>query len=874
MPKAPMARNGIWDLDHIKPPPKKKARHYKLTELKLGSSGSYPSGNQEKVDRPKSSKDTGKSVHEQEGEGNKEEGQGHKTSRNQTMSARMEPFTLAILALIQAEIIGLEGASTRANARCANCSPSSTSNSPSAASTSLPNTASPSPNLALYRCSDCFHSEETCSDCILTQHRYLPFHRIQTWTGTHFENTTLATLGYVLHLGHEGLPCTMSDEDPLECVIVHTNGIHTLPIGFCKCKPKDHSRLVQLVSSRLFPSTVDAPRTMFTFHVLEDFHRHSLSSKGSAYDYYEALKRHNDAAFPRAVPESTCARLKAVRQQDRVKFKDAVVSGLVGFQCTRHGQWMSQGMVDLEKGETYSRTDYALAHALGMEALRHRWIMLSYDIWCQYHRNLPKRFKEKFDYLLPTIKSMRGAIPKMHIHSHNFQCQVDHSFYYKKYSGMTCGEGIESSWSEQNHAANSTKEANDGHRHDTLDDFNGYWNWCKLVQLDTFLFRQAKRFYERYEAVKESFTSFTEFLPDELREQWQRDSEAAKSNPGLFEINDTCTPSELRSYAELVEGEADADYGLSGFILEGLELEDRLAELKLTNGSSGTTGSFPSDDEYEDGPDLIDRLQNWRTQQSELFPLLRPLPPISEDDFGEVALHLPSSYPTDEHAALGLTEAAKAEVELRKGRGFDILRAMREEIYRADYIRVTRKLEGEGSTVRTRNWTVFDETVERQELLLSRYGVVYGILLKMKAAEGLLPITKSDLWVKSPFQPQQLGDSSRQNPWFWAVGKPNSITYESWLIEIERARWFRERALLERLREELEILNEEFRRTHVSFAKMEEVWTKLAEGEHPNAGYAAYAHRHAAMYKRLAYQCSVTWEKASPWLKIEENASC
>ncbi|KAJ3553741.1 hypothetical protein NP233_g12577 [Leucocoprinus birnbaumii] len=119
-----------------------------------------------------------------------------------------------------------------------------------------------------------------------------------------------------------------------------------------------------------------------------------------------------------------------------------------------------------------------------------------------------------------------------------------------------------------------------------------------------------------------------------------------------------------------------------------------------------------------------------------------------------------------------------------------------------------------------------------------------------------------------------MGDSSRQNPWFWAVGKPNAIAYEDWLIEIERARWFRERALLERLHEELEILNEEFRRTHVSFSKMEEVWTKLAAGEHPNAGYAAYAHRHAAMYKRLASQCLVTWEKASPWLKIEKNVSC
>lgn len=111
---------------------------------------------------------------------------------------------------------------------------------------------------------------------------------------------------------------------------------------------------------------------------------------------------------------------------------------------------------------------------------------MSYDIWCQYSKNLEDRFKRNFEdqpLLIAQVAKMRGAIPKMHIRGHGLECQINHSFYYKNYSGMTCGEGIESSWSEQNHAANSTKELNEGHRHNTLDDFNGYWNWCKVIQL-------------------------------------------------------------------------------------------------------------------------------------------------------------------------------------------------------------------------------------------------------------------------------------------------------------------------------------------------------------------------------------------------------
>ncbi|KXN92982.1 hypothetical protein AN958_09313, partial [Leucoagaricus sp. SymC.cos] len=52
---------------------------------------------------------------------------------------------------------------------------------------------------------------------------------------------------------------------------------------------------------------------------------------------------------------------------------------------------------------------------------------------------------------------------RMHIHSHREKCQFNCSFTYLKHSGMTCGEGIESAWVEQNHAAGSTKEQSSGH---------------------------------------------------------------------------------------------------------------------------------------------------------------------------------------------------------------------------------------------------------------------------------------------------------------------------------------------------------------------------------------------------------------------------
>jgi hypothetical protein len=50
------------------------------------------------------------------------------------------------------------------------------------------------------------------------------------------------------------------------------------------------------------------------------------------------------------------------------------------------------------------------------------------------------------------------------------------------------------------------------------------------------------------------------------------------------------------------------------------------------------------------------------------------------------------------------------------------------------------------------------------------------------------------------------------------------------------------------VREEKEILEEEFRRTCKSFEQMSEVWTELASRAGKNAGAAAYASKQASMY--------------------------
>lgn len=77
-------------------------------------------------------------------------------------------------------------------------------------------------------------------------------------------------------------------------------------------------------------------------------------------------------------------------------------------------------------------------------------------------------------------------------------------------------------------------------------------------------------------------------------------------------------------------------------------------------------------------------------------------------------------------------------------------------------------------------------------------------------------------------------------------------------------RWFREQAGVDQLKEELEILEEEFQRTHKAFSRMSETWDELATlTPADSTGYVCYARRQAEMFRLLAGVCLSTWEEST-----------
>ncbi|KAJ6484089.1 hypothetical protein C8R45DRAFT_1214949 [Mycena sanguinolenta] len=149
-----------------------------------------------------------------------------------------------------------------------------------------------------HRCIHCMGGGELlCDLCIVACHRQMPFHRIERWTGTHFERRTLKQMGLRIQLGHwHGLDRVCPLPQPAagdDFVIIDNHGVHPVNLDFCNCG-KSGLPTVQLLRARLWPATTTNPRTAATFSVLRRYHLLSFEAKCAALEFYQSLARESD----------------------------------------------------------------------------------------------------------------------------------------------------------------------------------------------------------------------------------------------------------------------------------------------------------------------------------------------------------------------------------------------------------------------------------------------------------------------------------------------------------------------------------------------------------------------------------------------------
>ena len=162
---------------------------------------------------------------------------------------------------------------------------------------------------AQFKCKDCFGGIMRCSACIVSSHQNLPLHRIQVrqvpphrpeltrsqlWNGSFFEHATLKGLGLVINLIHSTDICPVGPETQ-RINVIDISSYHIVRVRFCMCS---HSSFLesfrQLLRVSWFPASILRPKTVFTFDLLDTYHKISMQGKLNLYDFYTMIMQKTD----------------------------------------------------------------------------------------------------------------------------------------------------------------------------------------------------------------------------------------------------------------------------------------------------------------------------------------------------------------------------------------------------------------------------------------------------------------------------------------------------------------------------------------------------------------------------------------------------
>ncbi|KIJ30133.1 hypothetical protein M422DRAFT_134696, partial [Sphaerobolus stellatus SS14] len=153
-------------------------------------------------------------------------------------------------------------------------------------------------------CIDCDTSGLYCTACLMQSHTRSPLHRVKTWNGTYFEESSLASAGLTLKLGHDPALCDSrkAKNHSHLMTVMDTNGLHNVRLTWCRCY--GFSQLGrELLRLQWVLATLVRPGTAFTFRVLKHFQMLSHVARTTPWDFCNAIQRITDNIQPDLLPD-------------------------------------------------------------------------------------------------------------------------------------------------------------------------------------------------------------------------------------------------------------------------------------------------------------------------------------------------------------------------------------------------------------------------------------------------------------------------------------------------------------------------------------------------------------------------------------------
>ncbi|KAJ7699815.1 hypothetical protein B0H16DRAFT_1835822 [Mycena metata] len=614
---------------------------------------------------------------------------------------------------------------------------------------------------------------------------------------------------------------------------------------------------------------------------------------------------------------STCSGLAAL-DYTNTKFSRGYSATGVGMGvCARHEFVQPTGVGDLQKGERYSNMDWIFSAIMRWKDQR-LFKVISYNIVCQW-------FKSLFDRLVKLPATVRFfivtrlmcfVIPKMHIHSHTLACQLVFSLNFLLGATQTDSEGIERPWANFGGVATSTREMGPGSRRDTLDSHLSYWNWSKLIGID------KARIEEKEQS--EAFEAFS-LEQGERVEDWRAMVHAFEANskkPNPYEAT-TKAKTEADIRLSLAEEEAARpslhDVSPSGFIYTGLDLEEQQRRVRVSIELKKAQTTAQKIDIVAMQRKLSRGITRFRKLQATYMPAalqaLARLPADPAETPERTPLMLPSALTAAERETGCLGGVQYTEATARDGQCAAALMRLRHQLHIKSCFMTYKKNNAHHQGANTRSRTLVARNESKIRLHSEKYQTAWTAIRVLNGGDsssvGWRKLHQTDIRIMEDSEDARKRDERRKQETQrrkererrliaegehvekeddeegWedqddgnepGVATTESCRLVSWIwtttgttgsdVELEEAlhiEWAKAYARARRWKEEVRLLQEEYRRILVSFEYEARRWEGRAcairvgvEEVGFAQGAMAYALRQAAMYRDIAARAVVT----------------
>ncbi|KAK1215224.1 hypothetical protein PQX77_022175 [Marasmius sp. AFHP31] len=480
--------------------------------------------------------------------------------------------------------------------------------------------------------------------------------------------------------------------------------------------------------------------------------------------------------------KSVCGHLKVINKQNKVKFKNMDISGIVNCQCCHI---FIRSSSNLKCGETWVSVDECLSRGVSQRSIEENGVVgqlvVGFDAMCSYCKKIPARWMKNHPEIVHLARQMRWVIPVCHCRNHIASCEPLFLYVYKEGIGEFKAETAELAWDYLNAIGPAIRQMTLGAREDALNCHIGDWNWRKLVGIARQLFNEIIRLKDAHIKKRAYFSGLWAIYGSKATE-WAKEDRSPKVDSrrklavkSVYMHDEDEKAPNLKSLVNWMKRSSEGFETPSGTRKVGAIarfLEEGMA-LALAHAQSNSDLSSRRNQ-------LAERLKRFRKKQGNLMDsdaaarFRGSLPCHPEEE----PLCLPADFDEDERLSFKLAAMAQKQALLVNSKLFELTKTLRRDVILLTAAYDRKNKHDRGQQPNTRAMVQVNTLRSNRDEHLKDYNFFRAMLARLLVLEPeeWPVLTVTDTYRKSTEQRRVPGSSGTLEGVLWSnLGKSTTL---------------------------------------------------------------------------------------------------